>query len=122
MPLGKNTISLPQIIGQGYGKFWKFKGRYRVVKGGRGSKKSCTTALWIIYNMMKMPLANSLIIRKFYNTHRDSTFSQLKWAINRLGVTHLWKTTMNPLEMIYIPTGQKILFRGLTNQGHVKSC
>lgn len=121
MSLGKNTISLPDIIGKGYGKFWKFKGRYRVVKGGRGSKKSCTTALWLIYNIMKMPLANALVVRKFYNTHRDSTFAQLKWAINRLGVGHLWKTTMNPLEMIYMPTGQKILFRGFDDPQSITS-
>lgn len=121
MKINKNTISLPDIIGKGYGKFWKFKGRYRVVKGGRGSKKSCTTALWLIYNIMKMPLANALVVRKFYNTHRDSTFAQLKWAINRLGVTHLWKTTMNPLEMIYMPTGQKILFRGFDDPQSITS-
>lgn len=121
MKINKNTISLPDIIGKGYGKFWKFKGRYRVVKGGRGSKKSCTTALWLIYNIMKMPLANALVVRKFYNTHRDSTFAQLKWAINRLGVSHLWKTTMNPLEMIYMPTGQKILFRGFDDPQSITS-
>lgn len=121
MGINKNTISLPDIVGKGYGKFWKFKGRYRVVKGGRGSKKSCTTALWLIYNIMKMPLANALVVRKFYNTHRDSTFAQLKWAINRLGVSHLWKTTMNPLEMIYMPTGQKILFRGFDDPQSITS-
>lgn len=121
MSLNKNVIRLPQLIGKGYGNFWRFKGRYRVVKGGRGSKKSCTTALWFIYNMMKMPLSNSLVVRKFYNTHRDSTFAQLKWAINKLGVSHLWKSTMNPLEMIYLPTGQKILFRGFDDPQSITS-
>lgn len=108
------TVDLPTIIGKGYGKFWGFKGRYRVLKGGRGSKKSCTTALDIIVKMMQYPLANTVVVRRFYNTHRDSTFAQLKWAINRLEVGHLWKATINPLEITYIPTGQKILFRGLT--------
>ena len=46
------------------------------------------------------------------NTHRDSTFAQLKWAQEKLGVAHLWKNTVSPLEMTYLPTGQKILFRG----------
>ena len=32
--------SLPKLIGKGYRKFWNFRGRYRVLKGGRGSKKS----------------------------------------------------------------------------------
>lgn len=46
------------------------------------------------------------------NTHRDSTFAQLKWAQEKLGVAHLWSNTTSPLEMTYKPTGQKILFRG----------
>ena len=114
-------INLPQIIGKGYATYWNYKGRYRVVKGGRGSKKSTTTALWIIYNMMKYPLANTLIIRRVFNTHKDSTYTQLKWASNVLKVSHLWKFSKSPLEATYIPTGQKILFRGLDDPMSITS-
>lgn len=62
--------------------------------------------------MMQYPLANTLVIRRVFNTHKDSTFAQLKWAVNNLGVRHLWKFSLSPLEATYIPTGQKILFRG----------
>ena len=51
-PKKDKLINLKEIVGKGYGEFWKFKGRYRVVKGGRGSKKSCTSALWYISSMM----------------------------------------------------------------------
>ena len=114
-------INLPQIVGKGYATYWNYKGRYRVVKGGRGSKKSTTTALWIIYNMMKYPLANTLIIRRVFNTHKDSTYTQLIWASNVLGVSHLWKFSKSPLEATYIPTGQKILFRGLDDPMSITS-
>ena len=113
--------NLPDIIGRGYATYWNYKGRYRVVKGGRGSKKSTTTALWIIYNMMKYPLANTLIIRRVFNTHKDSTYTQLKWASNTLGVSHLWKFSKSPLEATYLPTGQKILFRGLDDPMSITS-
>lgn len=66
-------VNISDILGSGYRDFWNCKKRYRVVKGSRGSKKSTTTAIWIIYNMMKYPLANTLIIRKVFNTHKDST-------------------------------------------------
>lgn len=112
---------LPSIVGKGYATFWNFKGRYRVVKGSRASKKSTTTALWFIYNMMKMPLANLLVIRKVGRTIKDSCYTQLSWAIKRLGVEHLWLLRTNPLEMIYIPTGQKIYFRGLDDPLKVTS-
>lgn len=114
-------INLPQIVGKSYATYWNYKGRYRVVKGGRGSKKSTTTALWIIYNMMKYPLANTLIVRRVFNTHKDSTYTQLKWASNVLKVSHLWKFSKSPLEATYIPTGQKILFRGLDDPMSITS-
>lgn len=105
--------SLKAIVGRGYNQFWRCKKRYRVVKGSRGSKKSATTSLNIIYRMMKYPLANTLVVRQTYSSLADSCFAQLKWAIHRLGVDHLWQIKVSPLMMIYIPTGQRILFRGL---------
>lgn len=107
------NVSLKQIVGGGYADFWRFKGRYRVVKGGRGSKKSTTASLNLIYRMMKYPLANALIVRKVHDTHKDSTYAQLKWAAEKLKVSHLWLFQKSPLQAIYKPTGQKILFRGL---------
>lgn len=106
------SLYLPDVIGKGYGTFWKSEKRYRVLKGGKGSKKSTTTALNFIYRLMKYPGANLLVVRAVANTHRDSTFAQLEWAQRQLGVSHLWKNTVSPMEMTYIPTGQKVLFRG----------
>jgi phage terminase large subunit len=106
-------IHLPDIVGKGYATFWNFRGRYRVCKGSRRSKKSKTMALWSIYNVMKYPLSNLLVVRKTYRTLKDSCFTELKWAIKRLQVEHLWQVKESPLEMTYIPTGQKIYFRGL---------
>lgn len=118
-----NTIrvSLKEIVGGGYKTFWNYEGRYRVVKGGRGSKKSTTTALNIIYRMMQFPQANTLVVRKVFKDHKDSTYAQLKWAIRRLKVEHLWEWTKSPLEIRYKPTGQKILFRGLDDPMSVTS-
>lgn len=108
----RRVLNLPDIIGKGYGKFWNFKGRFCVCKGSRGSKKSKTTALWHIYHMMKYPEANTLVVRKTERTLKDSVMADLRWAIDRLGVTDYWKYTTNPLELTYLPTGQKVLFRG----------
>ena len=106
---------LPEVVGKGYRQFWDCKLRYRVVKGGKASKKSSTTALWYIVQMMKYPEANLLVVRQVGRTHRDSTFAQLRWAIDRLQVGHLWKVSREPLELCYVPTGQRILFRGFDN-------
>ncbi|MEQ4486718.1 PBSX family phage terminase large subunit [Cohnella silvisoli] len=119
-PLRKE-ISLQEVVGKGYKDFWNFKGRYRVVKGGRGSKKSATAALSIITNMMDLPLSNTLVVRKTFNTHKDSTWAQLKWATKRLGVSRFWKFSKSPLEATFKPTGQKILFRGLDDPMSITS-
>ena len=106
------SVKLSDVVGGGYGDFWNCRKRYRVLKGGKGSKKSTTTALNLIYRLMRYPESNILVVRAVMNTHRDSTFAQLEWAQEKLGVAHLWHNTVSPLEMVYIPTGQKILFRG----------
>lgn len=117
----KINIHLPDVVGRGYKNFWNFKGRYKVVKGSRASKKSKTTALWFIYNMMKYKDSNTLVVRKTYRTLKDSCYTELKWAVKRLHVEHLWNFTLSPLEAIYIPTGQKIYFRGLDDPLKVTS-
>lgn len=121
MTLNKRDVYLPDIIGKGYGEFFRFKGRYLVVKGSRASKKSKTSAIKIIYNMMKYKGANTLVVRKTYRTLKDSCFMELKWAVKRLGVEYLWEEKLSPLEMTYKPTGQKIYFRGLDDPLKVTS-
>lgn len=116
-----NRINLPKIVGKGYATFWHFKGRYRVCKGSRASKKSKTTALWYIVNMMKYPQANTLVVRKTGRTLKDSCYTELKWAVHRLGVDAWWDFKLNPLEATYKPTGQKIYFRGLDDPLKVTS-
>lgn len=101
------------LVGGGYDDFWKFRGRYAVVKGSRGSKKSKTIALWHIIHLYNYPDANILVVRKIERTLRDSCFADLRWAISRLGLDDEFRCTTNPLEITRIETGQKILFRGL---------
>ena len=116
-----SNVYLPNVVGKGYKDFWSFKGRYRVVKGSRASKKSKTSALWFITNIIKYEGANLLVVRQTGNTLKGSCFTELKWAINRLQVAGYWKITENPLEMTYLPTGQKIYFRGLDDPLKVTS-
>lgn len=119
--LKTNNIYLPDVVGKGYKTFWNFKGRYRVVKGSRASKKSTTTAMNLIYRIMKYPKSNALVVRKTYRTLQDSCYAQLRWACDRLGVKAYFDFKLSPLEIIYKPTGQKILFRGLDDPLKVTS-
>lgn len=113
--------SLKELVGRGYASFWRTTKRYRVVKGSRGSKKSKTTAMWFILNLMKYTKANLLVARRFERTLRDSCFADLQWAINKLGFEKDWRATVSPMEITRISTGQKILFRGLDDAQKVTS-
>ena len=116
-----SRLSLREIVGGGYDEFWQSKQRYVVCKGSRASKKSTTAALKLIVRLMQMPLANALVVRQTAATLKDSCYAQLSWAINRLGVEKFWKMTVNPLQMTYIPTGQKIIFRGCDDSYKITS-
>lgn len=121
LPTNVNKIYLPDVIGRGYGAFWRFKGRYKAVKGGRASKKSSTQSLKVIVETMENPYVNWLVVRKTERTLRGSCYAQLKWAIRRLSVDKYFKCSVSPLEITYLPTGQKILFRGLDDPLKVTS-
>ena len=107
-----SEIKMSKIVGSGYDEFWNCKKRYRVLKGGKASKKSTTAALNFIFRLMKEKDSNLLVVRQVMNTHRDSTFAQLQWAQEKLCVSDRWKNNVSPMEMTYLPTGQKIIFRG----------
>lgn len=106
-------IPLSKYLGKGYNRFHHSRNFYRVVKGGRGSKKSKSAALDYIYKMLKYPWANLLVVRRFSNTNKQSTYTDLKWAANRMKVSHLFKFNESLPEITVKETGQKILFRGL---------
>mgnify|MGYP002797947058 FL=1 len=88
----------------GHDEYWLY--------GGRGSGKSSFVSIEIVLGMMKDPQANALVVRRVAKTLRQSVYEQLCWAIDRLGVDHLWARRLSPMELIYRPTGQRILFIG----------
>lgn len=94
---------------------------YYDLYGGRGGLKSSFISLEIILGMMKDKEANAVIFRKYGVTLRESVYEQILWAIDVLGVSHLWETGVSPMQCIYLPTGQKIVFRGLDKAKKTKS-
>lgn len=91
------------------------------LKGGRGSTKSSFISIEIILGMMKDKNANCVALRKVGFNLKDSVYEQFKWAISVLGVDNYWQFRLNPLEIRFILTGQKIIFRGADNPKKIKS-
>lgn len=117
-------VRISEKVTPHFHSFWKESNSHRylrhVCKGGRGSGKSSNIALKFIKDMMKYPVTG-LCIRKVARTLEESVFEQLKEAIDILGVSQYWRVMKSPLQLIYLPRGNKIIFRGADDPLKIKS-
>lgn len=115
---------ISEIINENFYEFWRIinsnKYLFHVLKGGRASAKSTHIAIWLVLALMKYPVT-CLCIRKVGNTLAESVFEQLKEAIDILNVGHVWKVQKSPLQLVYIPRGNKFIFRGADDPAKIKS-
>lgn len=118
-------VKLTNLIAQPFYKIYndiqKKKHTHYWLYGGRGSTKSSFISLMIILGIMQSSNTNAVVVRKIGLYIKDSVYEQLLWAIEQLGVSNLWQAKLSPMELIYIPTGQKILFRGADKPKKLKS-
>ena len=89
--------------------------------GGRGSTKSSFISMVIVWLIRNNPDFNAVIMRQVGETLRTSVYAQVKWAIEELGYSSDFKCITSPMEIEYIPTGQRIYFRGADDPGKIKS-
>lgn len=89
--------------------------------GGRGSLKSSFVSIVVPLLLINNPGTHALVLRKVANTIRDSVYAQYVWAIGELGMADYWDAKVSPMELIYRPTGQKIMFRGADDPMKIKS-
>lgn len=94
---------------------------WRVVMGAAGSGKSYNLAQDFIKKLSDPRFSGThlLVVRKIEETHRDSTFAELSGAIDRLFgplAGRVWKSTLSPLSLVCLTTGNRIIFRGLKDQ------
>lgn len=89
--------------------------------GGRGSLKSSFISIVVPLLLVNNPGTHALVLRKVANTIRDSVYAQYMWAIGELGMSAFWDAKVSPMELIYRPTGQKIMFRGADDPMKIKS-
>lgn len=104
-----------------YNKIYTWKYKQVWLKGGRGSTKSSFIAIMIVLGIVEDSKANAILFRKFSNTIRESVHTKILWAIDVLGLNDYFESKVSPPEIIYTPTGQKIVMRGLDKPTKIKS-
>jgi PBSX family phage terminase large subunit len=119
------TCKLSEIIGpafsEGHQKIKAGEIDEDVEKGGRASLKSSDISVEVVLGILRHPECHALVTRMYTNTLRDSVFAQIQWAIDKLGLAAKCRFTQSPLQCTYLPTGQRILFRGLDDPMKIKS-
>ncbi|WP_448983481.1 PBSX family phage terminase large subunit [Olsenella uli] len=95
---------LGDVMAHGHTHYW--------LHGGRGSTKSSFVSVAIVLLLLANRDANAVVIRRFSNTLRDSVCEQVQWAIAELGLEKWFRARVAPMELMYLPTGQRIVFRG----------
>ena len=120
-----SDIRLSQVIGSSfYGvahDVFQHGHTHYDLSGGRGSLKSSTVSILVPLILVHNPGTHALVLRKVGNTIRDSVYAQYIWAIGELGMAAYWEAKVSPMELIYKPTGQKIMFRGADDPMKIKS-
>lgn len=91
------------------------------LKGGRGSTKSTFITIEILLGMLNDPDANAVVLRKQDNQLRESVYGQFEWTANKMGIAHLFKFQVSPMQIILMSTGQKIVFKGADKPENLKS-
>ena len=118
------VVRLSELVGVG---FW---GSHRAIRngcnelveaGGRGSGKSSYLSIELLLQLLKHPHCHAVVLRKVASTLRTSVYAQLLWAMDALQLTDYFRCSLSPLEMEYLPTGQKILFFGMDDAGKLES-
>ena len=90
---------------------------------GRGGTKSSFIAIAIVLLLVSPENrdCHAICFRKVGNTIKDSVYANIRFAISLLGLDGFFKVLKSPMEITYIPTGQRILFRGLDDAAKIKS-
>ncbi len=92
-----------------------------VLFGGRGSAKSTFISLMVVDILLSNPDIHAVLCRRVKDTLRDSVYAQMKWALAELELESVFECRVNPMEIVYKPTGQKIYFRGADDPAKLKS-
>lgn len=101
------------IKAESYDEYW--------LKGGRGSTKSTFISIQILLGLMRNKNANAVVCRRYQNELRDTVFGQFEWTAARMGISHFFKFQVAPMQIVYLPTGQKVVFKAADNPRKMKS-
>lgn len=105
-------IAFNDVMKHRYTHYWH--------SGGRGSTKSSFIAHIIPLLIMGNSDVHAVVLRKVANTLKNSVYNQIVWSLTNLGIQDKFKIYKAPLKIVYLATGQEILFLGCDDPLKIK--
>lgn len=116
-------VNLPPIsreIAPAFQPLLSNRDRYLILYGGRGSTKSVFTAKKLIWRCLTAPYFRFLLIRRNYNTIKESQYQTIKDIIEEWGLESLFTFKLSPLEIVCV-NGNRFICRGCDDPKKIKS-
>ncbi len=98
----------------------KNRDRNLIMIGGRGSSKSVAAAKKLIFRCLSEKYFRYLLVRKHYNTIKNSQWQTIKDIINEMGLESLFSFSQTPLEIKCV-NGNKFIAAGCDDTTKIKS-
>lgn len=119
------TISLRQQINPHFYGVWNTNKPYVVLNGGRGSFKSSVVSLKLCVELLKFVeqrrKGNIICIMDNISHIKDAVYSQIKWALDLLGVADEFYFRVSPMTIMHRKTGNSFHFYGADDPMKLKS-
>lgn len=116
------TVNFPdwgEMVNPPFADLLDNEDRYVLMYGGRGSGKTDSTIKKIVVRMLTASYFKGILVRKVYDTIKDSQYEGIKTAIYDMGLESLFSFKVSPLSITCI-NGNKIIARGLDKADKIK--
>lgn len=115
----KVVVDASKVFARKYHQVLFSDHKYTVLWGGAGSGKSHFLTQKFILDLIQHP-TTLLVVRKFFNTHKDTTFQAFQSVAQSLNLEQHMTFVKSPMH-IRFRNGSKIIFKGGDNEEKLKS-
>lgn len=109
-----------RLVNKPFKDLLKNDDRYILLYGGRLSGKSVASIRYLIIRCLIEPYFKCILVRKVYDTIKDSMFEAIKYEVDTLGLNDLFTFKENPMTITCI-NGNVFICKGLDKPDKLKS-
>lgn len=114
-------MNVAKLVNPAFDHLWETNASNIIEEGGRASTKSSAISMYLAMGMMADENANVVCYRKVAGNLKRSVYEQIKWALDELHVSWLFRFKTSPMEIIDRRNGSGFYFSGVDDPSKQKS-